>query len=115
MSTWVYQTSRLPSPANWRIEFRYPNAVASTIFLRSLSLKLLSRAATSMLAASRLTSHSHGAGSVSSKSFTSNRSLRSGEANSPKLDRCASPQACTMIPVAGVCARSLAIGSAAPR
>ena len=68
-----------------------------------------------MLAASRFTSHSHGPGSVSSKSLTSKTSLRSGEPNSPKLDRCASPQACTMIPVAGVRARSLAIGRAAPR
>ena len=85
------------------------------IFLRSLSLKPFSRAATSRLAASRFTSHSQGAGRVSSKSLTSNTSLRSGEPKMPKLDRCASPQACTMIPVAGVVARSLAMGSAAPR
>lgn len=38
------------------------------------------RAATVMLAASLFTSHSKGPGSVSSKSFTSKRSVRSGEA-----------------------------------
>ena len=48
-----------------------------------------------MLTASRLTSHSHGPGSVSSKSLTSNIKRRSGEANTPKFDRCASPQHCT--------------------
>ena len=34
-------------------------------------------------------------GSVSSKSFTSNSSVRSGDAKMPKFDRCASPQSCT--------------------
>ena len=62
----------------------------------------MSRAAISMLAASRLTSHSHGPGSVSSKSLTSNTSRRSGEANTPKFDRCASPQHCTFSPDRGV-------------
>ena len=55
-----------------------------------------------MLTASRLTSHSHGPGSVSSKSLTSNTSRRSGEANTPKFDRCASPQHCTFSPDRGV-------------
>ena len=64
-------------------------------FLRE---KSLSRAATIMLAASRLTSHSHGPGSVSSKSLTSNTRFRSGEANAPKFERCASPQHCTVRP-----------------
>ena len=41
--------------------------------------------------------------------------LRSGVANPPKLQRCASPQAWTRIPVAGVAARSVAIVRAAPR
>ena len=67
------------------------------------------------LAASRLTSHSHGPGRVSSKSLTSNTRRRSAEPNRPKLDRCASPQACTASPDTGVPARSLAIGRAAPR
>ena len=67
------------------------------------------------LAASRLTSHSNGAGSVSSKSLTSNTIRRSGAANIPKFSRCASPHACTRIPDVGVCARSQAIGPAAPR
>ena len=72
--------------------------VSSTICSWSLTAKPLSRAAISMLAASRLTSHSHGPGSVSSKSLTSNTSRRSGEANTPKFDRCASPQHCTRQP-----------------
>jgi hypothetical protein len=38
-----------------------------------------------------------------------------GAANMPKFSRCASPHACTRIPVVGVCARSQAIGAAAPR
>jgi hypothetical protein len=33
----------------------------------------------------------------------------------PKFSRCASPQACTLMSVVGVCARSHAIGAAAPR
>ncbi len=33
----------------------------------------------------------------------------------PKFDRWASPQACTISPVQGVAARSLAMGRAAPR
>ena len=43
--------------------------------------------ATSMLAASRLRSHSNGPGSVSSKSLTSKIRSRSGEAKPPKLDQ----------------------------
>jgi hypothetical protein len=54
-------------------------------------------------------------GGVSSKSLTSKRNFRSGEAKMPKLDRCASPHAWTTSPELGVVARSLAIGSAAPR
>ena len=65
--------------------------------------------ATTKLVASRLTSHSQGAGRVSSKSLRSKTRLRSGVANSPKLSRWASPQACTVIPVTGVVARSWAI------
>jgi hypothetical protein len=73
------------------------------------------RAATTKLTASRLTSHSQGAGSVSSKSLSPNDRLRSGVANTPKLSRWASPQACTVIPVTGVVARSWAITAGAPR
>jgi hypothetical protein len=72
-------------------------------------------AAINMLTATRLTSHSHGPGSVSSKSLTSNTSLRSGDANTPKFDKCASPQRCTVSPERGVPARSCAMISAAPR
>ena len=50
-----------------------------------------------------------------SKSLTSKTSRRSGDANAPKLDRCASPHSCTRSPEDGALARSAAIGSAAPR
>src|SRR6266516_5664852 len=110
MSTSVYQTARLFMAASRRIAWRYPAAAACTIARRSLRAKPLPLDATSRLAASRLTSHSHGPGRVSSKSVTSNISRRSAEPNRPKLDRCASPQACTASPDTAVPARSLAIG-----
>jgi hypothetical protein len=64
---------------------------------------------------SRLTSHSHGPGAVSSKSLMSNINCRSGEANSPKFDKCASPQIWTFKPDRGVAAKSAAMINAAPR
>jgi hypothetical protein len=115
MSTCVYHTSMKACPANPRIAVRYPSAAARVILRQSLAGNPLSRPATVKLAASRLTSHSNGPGSVSSKSLTSKTRLRSGEANAPKFDRCASPHSCTRSPDAGVVARSAAIGSAAPR
>ena len=69
-----------------------------TIARRSAGSNPRSRPRTSKLAASRFTSHSHGPGSVSSKSLMSNSSCRSGEPNTPKFDRCASPHSCTLIP-----------------
>ena len=81
----------------------------------SLAVNSRSRAAMTTLAASRLRSHSHGPGRVSSKSLTSKISLRSGEANSPKLDRWASPQTWALRPDRGVVAKSEAMISAAPR
>ena len=107
MSRWAYQTSRFFIPAKPAIAVRYAPTVSSTIRSCSSPRKPLSRAAINMLAANRLTSHSHGPGSVSSKSLTSNTSRRSGEANTPKFDRCASPQHCTVSPDRGVAARSL--------
>jgi hypothetical protein len=80
-----------------------------------LAEQAFARAATAMLAARRLTSHSQGPGSVSSKSLRSKTSRRSGDAKSPKFDRCASPHSCTRIFDTGVLARSAAMISAAPR
>jgi hypothetical protein len=40
---------------------------------------------------------------------------RSGVPNTPKLDRWASPQSCTVTPESGEPARSVAMSSAAPR
>ncbi len=77
------------------IAVRYSATVSSTIWSWSLTGNPLYCAAMSMLTARRFTSHSQGPGSVSSKSLTSNTSRRSGEANTPKFDRCASPQHCT--------------------
>jgi hypothetical protein len=68
-----------------------------------------------MLAAIRLTSHSQGPGSVSSKSLRSNTRERSGAAKAPKFEMCASPQSWARNPEAGVLARSAAISAAAPR
>ena len=68
-----------------------------------------------MLAASRLTSHSQGPGRVSSKSLQSKTRERSGEPNTPKLDRWASPQICAVRPDRGVVERSDAMIRAAPR
>ena len=110
-----YQTARLFIAANSRIVSRYVAAVLSTIRSCCLTVKPLSRAAINMLTARRLTSHSHGPGSVSSKSLRSNTRRRSGEANTPKFDRCASPQHWTVSPERGVAARSLAMIAAAPR
>ena len=75
----------------------------------------LLRPAMVKLAAMRFTSYSNGPGSVSSKSFRSNTSLLSGEANTPKLDRWASPHSCTISPAVGVPSRSAAMILAAPR
>ncbi len=75
----------------------------------------LLRAAIVKLAAMRFTSYSKGPGSVSSKSLRSNSSRRSGDANIPKFDRCASPHSCTISPAVGVPARSEPMILAAPR
>ena len=80
------------------IAVRYSSTVSSTMRSWSLTGKPLLCAAIIMLAARRLTSHSQGPGRVSSKSLTSNTSRRSGEAKTPKLDRCASPQHWTVRP-----------------
>ena len=111
----AYQTARNGWPANSRIAVRYLSTPARTTLRRALAENPFARPATARLAASRLTSHSNGPGSVSSKSLTSNTSRRPGDANAPKLARCASPHNCTRSPDAGVVARSAAIGSAAPR
>jgi len=81
----------------------------------SALVRPLLRAAMVKLAAIRLTSYSNGPGSVSSKSFRSNSNSRSGEANTPKFDRCASPQSWVISPAVGVAARSVAMILAAPR
>src|SRR6516165_12152864 len=67
-----------------------------------------------MLAASRFTSHSQGAGSVSSKSFISKTRFLSGVAYNPKFIKWQSPQHCTSTPDTGVLAKSLAITIADP-
>ena len=69
----------------------------------------MNRPASITLAASRFTSHSQGAGSVSSKSLMSNTSLRSGAPNPPKFSKWRSPHACTRNLVEGVPARSAAM------
>jgi len=73
------------------------------------------RASTAKLVASRFTSHSKGAGRVSSKSLTSKTGVPSSEAKVPKFARWQSPQDCTQRPLTGVSARSAAMMAAAPR
>src|SRR3954447_4684525 len=82
---------------------------------RTFASKPRSRPATSKLATSRLTSHSNGPGCVSSKSLMLKTIRRSGAANAPKFDRCASPHSCTCRSVRGAPARSAAIRYAPPR
>ncbi len=94
---------------------RYARAVARAASATMGSEHCPCRAAITMLAHSRFTSHSHGAGWVSSKSFTSKARLRSGVANRPKFRRWASPHACTRIPLLAVVARSAAITAGEPR
>src|SRR5262249_34730252 len=69
-----------------------------TTSLDTVSLSALSRQATTKLAASRLTSHSHGAGRVSSRSLIEKMTRRSGVAKPPKFDKWASPQHWTREP-----------------
>jgi len=90
-----------------------PPAVTAAAAVADLSP--LSLAATTMLAAKRLTSHSKGPGRVSSKSRRSNDKLRSGVAHRPKFSTCASPHSCTVSPLLGCAARSAAMTAAAPR
>jgi hypothetical protein len=88
---------------------------ASAAVRRTALVKPLWRAAIVKLAAIRFTSYSNGPGRVSSKSLRSNSSRRSGEANKPKFDRCASPQSWAARPAVGVPSRSAAMILAAPR
>ena len=90
-------------------------AAATAETRASSSVNPLLREAMTKLAASRATSHSNGPGSVSSKSLMSNSSWRSGEANTPKLDRWASPQSWTFSPEVATLARSHAMIRAPPR
>ncbi len=110
-----YHASSAPMRAAPSIVSRYPCTPAITTSRRSAGVNPRSRPQISRLAARRFTSHSHGPGSVSSKSLMSNSRCRSGEANMPKFDRCASPQSCTVNPVRGVAARSDAMINAPPR
>lgn len=74
-----------------------------------------SRPTSTRLAASRLRSHSHGPGTVSSKSLMSITSCPRASPYRPKLAACASPQSWAVIPEVGVGARSAAIRPAEPR
>ena len=96
-----YHTSRNRIWAKFSISVRYMCAHRRTAVRTDRMPNPFSRAATATLAASRFTSQSNDAGSVSSKSFTSKTSRRSGAANMPKFTRCASPQHCTRMSVVG--------------
>ena len=115
MSMCAYQTSSTCILLNSAIRSRYDRTHAAAASHAKLSLKLLFRQARTKLAARRFMSHSHGAGSVSSKSLISKMIRLSGVAKAPKLRRWQSPQACTRSPLAGVFTRSAAMFKAAPR
>ncbi len=110
-----YQTSRSRIVAYSAIRARYDSTAAMAACRPVPFGNPTARAPITKLAAIRFTSHSHGPGSVSSKSFRSNNIRRSGEPKTPKFDRCASPQICALIPLTGVPARSSAITIADPR
>ncbi len=110
-----YQMSIVVICANSAIRSRYDSTDRSVALRASAGVKPLLRAAIVKLAAMRFTSHSNGPGSVSSKSFRSKSNVRSGDANTPKLERCASPQSCATRPALGVSFRSAAMIFAAPR
>ena len=112
---WAYQMSIVGIRANSAIAARYAATDASVDARVSAFENPLLRAAIVKLAAIRFTSYSNGPGRVSSKSFKSNSSFRSGEANTPKFDRCASPHNWTTSPAVGVSLRSAAMIFAAPR
>ena len=76
----AYQTWTFPIAAKRAIASRYSRTAAVTTARRTVSSKPLSCPATARLAASRLTSHSNGPGSVSSKSLMLKTSLRSAAA-----------------------------------
>ena len=107
--------SSVPIAAESAIVSRYAFTDASVAVRASALVKPLLRAAIVKLAAKRFTSYSNGPGSVSSKSFRPNTKVRSGDANTPKLERCASPHSCTDRPAVGVSFRSAAMIFAAPR
>ena len=107
--------SIVPICANEAIASRYARTDASVAARVSALANPLLRPTTAKLAAIRSTSNSNGPGNVSSKSFTSNSNIRSGEANTPKFDRCASPHNWASRPATGVSARSAAMTLAAPR
>src|SRR5204863_7397313 len=98
---WAYQMSIVRMSANSAIACRYADTDARVDDRASDRENPLLRAAIVKLAAIRFTSYSNGPGSVSSKSFKSNSSFRSGEANTPKFDRWASPHSWVGRPAVG--------------
>ena len=71
MSRCAYHTSSMDMPDSSLMVTRYERTARRTILDRSFFVKPFSRPAISRLTANRFTSHSHGPGAVSSKSFTS--------------------------------------------
>ncbi len=110
-----YHTANVPISANSAIASRYDVTDASAAFWLWASVNPLLRPTMKKLAARRATSYSNGPGSVSSKSLRSNSKLRSGDANTPKFERWASPQSWTSRPARGVSRRSTAMILAPPR
>ena len=114
-STREYHTSSCVIVANAAMRSLYELTAASAARAHALSVPLIKRPASIILVANRLTSHSHGAGKVSSKSLMSKIRFRSGVANNPKFIKWQSPHACALFPSVGVFAKSLAMIAAEPR
>ena len=74
-----YQIASVAASANPAIASRYAAVAWTQARSRSFRVRPLLRPAIATLATRRCRSHSHGPGSVSSKSFRSNTSARSGE------------------------------------
>ena len=111
---WAYQTSMLLGAANSRIAWRYA-ATASDDRPRVPCAEAVARAPIAKLAARRLTSHSQGPGSVSSKSLMSKTRLALGGPEGAEVRQVRVAAKLDVRPEVGVLARSVAIDAAAPR
>ena len=101
--------------ASLLISLRYSRAAVASTFCRFPDLKPRWRAATTTLAASRLTSHSNGPGRVSSKSLMSKMRRRSGAVKAAEVREVRVAAELDREAGVGAAPRSAAMIAAAPR